>query len=216
MGWRWISPSLWPSMPPHPLPLPCSPLWRKGTTYFITVFTTGCRGICATAPEAPPSPPFSLTLVSVELFVSCVLPPLSHCCCCAAVFYPFLNILSTYHRGVANVSDRLSFGQQWVPLMVPLEPAGNGFERHGDIFHHFLTKASPAAPNSAKTCRLNPIQFTCHCRERNCRTAFAGQHQHTWQRTPRTNSTFLECRYSYWEIRGTCGIFMLQERRAET
>ena len=51
--------------------------------------TTGCRGISALAPGAPPAPPASLTLVSAGLFLSHILTPLSRCSfCCTKTFSP--------------------------------------------------------------------------------------------------------------------------------
>jgi len=83
-GCRWISASPWSS------------LCCRGTACFTMVIATGCRGIFAQVPEAPPSPPFSLTLVSTELFFSHILTPLSSCCCCyAGVFSPLLNYVNT-------------------------------------------------------------------------------------------------------------------------
>jgi len=49
----------------------------RGTACLITVFSTGCRGISALVPGAPPHPPSSLTLMSEELFLSRFLTPLS-------------------------------------------------------------------------------------------------------------------------------------------
>jgi len=52
MSCRWIS------APPQ------TSLGFRGTAYLTIVFTMGCRGFSALVPEAPPSPPSSLTLVS--------------------------------------------------------------------------------------------------------------------------------------------------------
>jgi len=60
-GCRWVS-----------LP-PLASMGCRGTACLTTVFTTGCRGISALAPATPPPPLCSLTLVSAELFLSCVL-----------------------------------------------------------------------------------------------------------------------------------------------
>jgi len=55
------------------------PLWTsmgfKGSACLTMVFSTGCRGISAPAPGAPPPSPSALTLVSAELLLShCVTP----------------------------------------------------------------------------------------------------------------------------------------------
>lgn len=42
----------------------------RGTAYFITVLSTGCREISAVASGAPPPPPSLLTLLSVALTFS--------------------------------------------------------------------------------------------------------------------------------------------------
>jgi len=59
---QWIFAQLWTSV------------GCRGTACLTVVFTTGCRGISAAAPGAPPSPPSSLTLVSAEFFLT-----YSHC-----------------------------------------------------------------------------------------------------------------------------------------
>ena len=64
-GFRWVSAPLWTSM------------GYGRTACLTTVFFTGCRGISALAPGATPPPALSLTLVSADLFLSHVLPPLS-------------------------------------------------------------------------------------------------------------------------------------------
>jgi len=75
MGWTWISAPPWTFM--------CC----RGTACLTMVFTMGCRRIYALASGAPPPSLSSLTLVSVELFLSHLLSPLSCCnCCCAATF----------------------------------------------------------------------------------------------------------------------------------
>jgi len=64
-GCRWRSAPPWTSM------------GCRGTACLTMVFSTGCRGISAPAPGAPPPPPSSLALVSAELFLSHRLTPLS-------------------------------------------------------------------------------------------------------------------------------------------
>ena len=51
--------------PHHPSSIHC-----RGTACFTMAFTTGCRGISAPAPGAPPPPPSALTLVSAEFLTS--------------------------------------------------------------------------------------------------------------------------------------------------
>jgi len=74
------------------------PLWTskgcRGTTCLTMVFFMGCRRISALVPGAPSPPPYSLTLVSAELFLSHSLTPLSHC---RVFFFCFLTILSQRH-----------------------------------------------------------------------------------------------------------------------
>jgi len=61
------------------------PPWAAGVTICLTVvFSTGCRGISAPVPGAPPPPSSSLTLVSAELFLSHILTPFFDCSCCVA------------------------------------------------------------------------------------------------------------------------------------
>jgi len=50
MGCRWISAAPWTSM------------GYRGTTCLTMIFSTGCKGISAPVPGAPPSPPSSLGL----------------------------------------------------------------------------------------------------------------------------------------------------------
>jgi len=56
LGCRWVSAPPWTSM------------GCKGTTYLTMVFSTGCRGISAPTPRAPPPLPSSSTLVSARVF----------------------------------------------------------------------------------------------------------------------------------------------------
>jgi len=66
MGYRWISAPPWTSMD-------CN-----GTVYLTLVFIMDCRGkVSAPVSGAPPPPPSSLTFVSLELFLSHSLTPLS-------------------------------------------------------------------------------------------------------------------------------------------
>ena len=77
---RWISAPPWVSM------------GCRGTACLTMVFITGCRGISALVPGAPPSPPpSSLTLVSAELFLSHCLLSLSCCKMPLCRFFFFLN-----------------------------------------------------------------------------------------------------------------------------
>lgn len=68
---------------------------NAGTTWIIT----GCMGVSAPLPAAPPSPPFSLTVDSAGHFPHILL---CHSCCCSV----FLN-----HRGTINITNGLSFSQ---------------------------------------------------------------------------------------------------------
>jgi len=80
---RWISVPLWTSMD-------C-----RGITYLTMVFFTGCRGICAPVPGAPPPSPASRTLLSAELFLSHILIPLSGCSCRGLGFFLILKYVMT-------------------------------------------------------------------------------------------------------------------------
>jgi len=76
MGCRWISAPPWASM------------GCRGSACLTVVFSTICGGILASTPGAPSS-------MSAGLFLSRILTLLSGCTsCCAATFFPFLNILS--------------------------------------------------------------------------------------------------------------------------
>jgi len=86
-GCWWISVPPWTSMD-------C-----KGRACLTMVFITGCRGISALASGAHPHRPSSLTLVSAELYLSCILNPLLWQLLCGNLS-PFLSILSQrcYHH----------------------------------------------------------------------------------------------------------------------
>ncbi|KAM9590949.1 uncharacterized protein ACIBXB_005997 [Morphnus guianensis] len=103
LGCRWISAPLWTCMD-------C-----RGTACLTMVFTTGCRGISAPAPGAPPPPPSSLTLVSAGLFLLHVLTPLSGCCFCLSHNF-FFFFFKCYHRGVTTIADWLGLGRRRVRL----------------------------------------------------------------------------------------------------
>jgi len=96
-GCRWISAPLW--TPWAAEGQPASPL-------------SGCRGISAPVPGAPPPPPSSVTLVSAKLFLSHFLTPLCFGFCCGAVFSPSI----CYHRGATTVYDAFGLGQRQVRL----------------------------------------------------------------------------------------------------
>lgn len=85
----------------------CDPQGCREMTWLTMTGITSCRGISALVPGAPPPSASPLTLVSADLFLSCLLSPLSQILLCS-IFHPFLNMLSwRYFR----VSDGLSSGQ---------------------------------------------------------------------------------------------------------
>lgn len=72
MGCNWVSAAVWTFM-----------------SSSKTAFTSACRGVSALVHGAPYSPPFSVTLVSAELFLSYNLTPLSQLL--PSVTYPKLS-----------------------------------------------------------------------------------------------------------------------------
>lgn len=74
------------------------------------LFTTGCRGIPALVPGAPPAPYPSLTLVSAELFLPHILTPL----------WPQLLLCNSFLKflkgggGTTTITDGFSLCQRWV------------------------------------------------------------------------------------------------------
>jgi len=121
-------------------------------------FIIDCRGISALVPAAPPPPPSSLTMVSVGLFLSHHLTPLSgllfHC-----RFFPLLKYV------IPEVLPPLLMG---LGLALAsggsvLEPAGTGFIRHEGSFSQLLTEATFIAPPLPKPCHVNPQQMHNGC-----------------------------------------------------
>jgi len=81
MGCRWRSAPSWTSM------------GCRGTACLTIVVFTGCRGISAVAPGAPPPSP-SLTLVSAELLLSYSHSSLQLKLLLCSSFSPFLNVIT--------------------------------------------------------------------------------------------------------------------------
>jgi len=71
----------------------------QGTACLTMVLITGCRGMLAPEPGAPPPLPSSLTWVSAELFLPHILSPLFWLLLHSSI-YPCLNMLSQrcYHH----------------------------------------------------------------------------------------------------------------------
>ena len=125
MGCRWVSAPPWTSMD-------C-----RGTTCLTMVFTTGCRGISALVPGAPP-PPSSLTLVSAGLFHT-------HIFSVIASAQHFLALLKYV---ITEVLPALLMGSALTSSRSVLKLAGTGCAQHGGNSWCLLTEATPAAPAS--------------------------------------------------------------------
>ncbi|KAM9590844.1 uncharacterized protein ACIBXB_005893 [Morphnus guianensis] len=140
-GCRWIS------APPR-TSMDC-----RGTACLTMVFTTGCRGISALAPGAPPPPPSSLTLVSAGLFLLHVLTPLSGChFCLSQQLFSFLKNVITEALPLSLIGLALASSGS------VLEPAGIGSVGHSGSFQQLLTEATPVTPPLPKPCHTKPIQ----------------------------------------------------------
>lgn len=117
---------------------------------------TGCTGISAPLPGAPPSPPSSLTVDSAGRFSHIF--SLSHSCCCAV----FLN-----HRGTANITNGLSFGQQQGHLGVSrnwlLPPQGQilASSHVRQPCSPLATKTLPCKPNASSSVIQLIIEGSC-------------------------------------------------------
>lgn len=140
------------------LSLPHVHYTNTGTAWIIT----GCMGVSAPLPEAPPSPPFSLTVDSSGHFPHIV--SLCHSCCCSV----FLD-----HRGTTNITNGLSFSQRhghlglgwnWLP-----PPQGQilASSHTRQFCSPLATKTFPSKPNALPPVIQLIIQgsclgYTCH------------------------------------------------------
>jgi len=100
------------------------------------------KTLCSGILRAPPPPPSSLTLVSAELFLSCILTPLLGCSChCeGGGGRSLLKYVITEALPPLLMALALSSGGSL------LEPAGIGSVRHRGSFQQLLTEATPVAP----------------------------------------------------------------------
>jgi len=133
MGCKWISAPLWTS-------IDC-----RRTACLTMVFSTGCRGISAPAPGAPPPPPSALTLVSAEWFhILLLFSPLllPH----SLVLFPtLLNYV------IPEALPASLMGSALASSGSVLEPADTGFVGHRGSFWQLLTEATPVVPPATKT-----------------------------------------------------------------
>jgi len=77
--------------------LHCGSPWAAGGQPASPLSAPQAAGESDLAPGASTTPPFLLTWVSAELFLSHRLTPLSGCCPQARFFFPFLNTLPKRH-----------------------------------------------------------------------------------------------------------------------
>jgi len=137
LGCRWIS-----------VPLQIS-MSCRAKACLAMVFSMGCRGISAPMPGAPPPPPpSSLTLVCAELFLSCILTPLSHFSC--AGFSPLLKCVITEALPPSQTVLALASSRS------VLEPAGTASVRHRGSFWQLLGEATPVAASATQTLPCKP------------------------------------------------------------
>lgn len=101
----------------------------RGTTCFMVVLSTGCRGISAPAPVA--SPPWCLQGCFSYLFLS----PLSQ-----LLYSMFLP--SHVSTETTNLAERLSFGQQWIHFGASWKQPSLNQKQLWSL----LTEATPTAP----------------------------------------------------------------------
>jgi len=80
----------------------------RRATCITVVFSVGCRGFSAPMSGAPPPPPSSQTMLSAELFLSCIFTPLPQVLLCSRVFPPSLIC---YYKGTTTVTDWFGLGQ---------------------------------------------------------------------------------------------------------
>ncbi|XP_049649850.1 uncharacterized protein LOC126035357 [Accipiter gentilis] len=120
----------------------------RGTACLTMVFTTGCRGISALVPGAPPPPPSSLTWVSAGLFLSHILTPLFRLLL-RSRFFPLLKYVIPEALPPSLIGSALASGGSF------LELAGTGSIGHVGSFWRLLTEATQLP----KPCHANPIQY---------------------------------------------------------
>jgi len=138
--------------------LHCGPPWAgRGTACLTMVFSTGCMGISAPAPGAPPHPPSALTLVSAELILtqshSSLQLQMPLCIWRRFIFFPFLTMVS---RRCYHVTDRLGLGQQRVCL-------GTSWHWLYGTWGKLLAasqKSHPCSPPATKTLPCKPSTTT--------------------------------------------------------
>jgi len=164
MDCRWISAPPWTSMGCR------GTVCLNRTACLIMVFTTGCMGISALVPGAPPPPPSSLTLVSAKSFLSHILIPLFRLLLHSSSF-PLLKYVSTEALSPLLMSLALASSRS------VLEPAGTGSVGHGGSFSQKpplqspTTKTLPRKPDTTSystdpeslSTLLVTGQYLCRC-----------------------------------------------------
>jgi len=119
--------------------------WRSAPPWT----SMGCRGISALAPEAPPSPLFSLNLgVCRVVSVMC-----SHSSLWLQLCSGFFSLLKYV---IAEALPPLLVGLALASGRCVLEPAGLGSVGDGGSFWHRVREANPVPPCTTKTLPRKP------------------------------------------------------------
>ena len=128
----------------HPLAPPWGPPQAAVWISALEWPSMGCRRISAPVPGALPPHPSSLTLVSAELFLSCIFTPVSNWSCDCPGFFPLFSYIT-------EVLPPSLMGMTLASGRSIMELAGSGSIKHRGGFQQILTEASAVAPPATKT-----------------------------------------------------------------